>query len=80
MLPRALSPIWMDSSASVQCSEITAAVGGATVLAQRTGSRAFERFTGPQIRKFFTQDPRLRCDRLDSPRQLVPRLAAGRTP
>ncbi len=49
------SPIWMDSSTSEECAEITAAVGGEQVLARRTGSRAFERFTGPQIRRFFKQ-------------------------
>ena len=42
----------MDSSTSVECREITAAVGGPDALAAHTGSRAFERFTGPQIRKF----------------------------
>jgi xylulokinase len=51
------SPIWMDSSTADECAEITAAVGGERVLAQRTGSRAFERFTGPQIRRFFKQSP-----------------------
>jgi xylulokinase len=51
------SPIWMDSSTADECAEITAAVGGEHVLAQRTGSRAFERFTGPQIRRFFKQSP-----------------------
>ena len=56
MLSRAVSPIWMDSSTSVECREITAAVGGPEVLAARTGSRAFERFTGPQIRKFFRHE------------------------
>jgi xylulokinase len=56
-LSRATSPIWLDSSTSLECAEITAAVGGAGLLAQKTGSRAFERFTGPQIRKFFKQDP-----------------------
>jgi xylulokinase len=54
---RPVSPIWMDSSTTRECEEITAAVGGSHVLAERTGSRAFERFTGPQIRKFFRQDP-----------------------
>ena len=51
------SPIWMDSSTEEECAEITVSVGGADVLARRTGSRAFERFTGPQIRRFFKRSP-----------------------
>ncbi len=35
----------------------SAAVGGDAALARLTGSRAFERFTGPQIRKFARTDP-----------------------
>jgi xylulokinase len=57
VLARAVSPIWMDSSTSRECAAITRAVGGEALLAQRTGSRAFERFTGPQIRKFHRTDP-----------------------
>ena len=45
------SPVWMDGSTGPQCVMITSAVGGAEELATHTGSRAFERFTGPQIRK-----------------------------
>jgi xylulokinase len=54
---RAVAPIWMDVSAGEECDEITAAMGGAGRLAQLTGSRAFERFTGPQIRRFAKHDP-----------------------
>ena len=57
LLSRDQSPIWMDSSTSTECREIEAAVGGNQTLAQRTGSRAFERFTGAQIRKFSKRDP-----------------------
>jgi xylulokinase len=57
LLSRPIAPIWMDSSTAAECAAIEAAVGGAGLLAQRTGSRAFERFTGPQIRKFAAHDP-----------------------
>ncbi|HVM59470.1 MAG TPA: FGGY-family carbohydrate kinase [Verrucomicrobiae bacterium] len=55
---RATSPIWMDSSTSVECAEIRDALGGVKETAKKTGSDAFERFTGPQIRKFSKTEPR----------------------
>jgi hypothetical protein len=56
-LSRAESPVWMDASTSVQCREIDEALGGAGAVRALTGSPACERFTGPQIRKFFQQQP-----------------------
>jgi xylulokinase len=50
---RPTAPIWMDSSTSKECEEIRRALGGIKAAAQLTGSDVFERFTGPQIRKFF---------------------------
>jgi xylulokinase len=57
LLSRNVAPIWMDSSTSAECAEIEAAVGSDRMLAQRTGSRAFERFTAAQIRKFSKREP-----------------------
>ncbi len=54
---RATAPIWMDSSTAAQCREIEAGVGGREWLLELTGNAAFERFSGPQIRKFFQTDP-----------------------
>ncbi|KAJ9166407.1 hypothetical protein P3X46_021170 [Hevea brasiliensis] len=51
------SPIWMDSSTTKQCREIEKAVGGPLELSELTGSRAYERFTGPQIRKIYQSQP-----------------------
>ena len=59
---RPLSPVWMDSSTTTECEEIERAVGGADALARETGSRAFERFTGPQIRAFSKRHPQMYAD------------------
>lgn len=54
---RLRSPIWLDSSTSDECRAITDALGGPHILAARTGSRAYERFTAAQIRKYATSEP-----------------------
>jgi xylulokinase len=54
---RPTAPVWLDSSTSASCAVITAAAGGAATLARRTGSRAFERFTGPQVHAFAREQP-----------------------
>uniref|UniRef100_A0A8C3TAS0 Xylulose kinase n=1 Tax=Chelydra serpentina TaxID=8475 RepID=A0A8C3TAS0_CHESE len=51
------SPVWMDSSTTTQCLSLEKAVGGAQHLANITGSRACERFTGNQIAKIYSQNP-----------------------
>jgi xylulokinase len=51
------SPVWLDSSTTAQCREIEAALGGDGTVRGITGSSASERFTGPQIRKFFQEHP-----------------------
>ncbi|MHA2008133.1 MAG: xylulokinase [Promethearchaeota archaeon] len=52
---RETSPIWMDSSTSKQCEEIRKKLGGMKQTIKKTGSNTFERFSGPQIRKFFQE-------------------------
>jgi xylulokinase len=55
---RKTSPIWMDSSTAKECAEIRKKLGGIKFTASRTGSDTFERFSGPQIRKFYKTEPK----------------------
>ncbi|MFX0035373.1 MAG: xylulokinase [Candidatus Hermodarchaeota archaeon] len=55
---RETAPIWMDSSTNKQCQEIRVAIGGMLKTIKLTGSDTFERFSGPQIRKFYQQNPK----------------------
>ena len=59
---RPTAPIWMDTSTASQCAEIEAGVGGRESLLALTGNAAFERFSGPQIRKFYQTEPAAYAD------------------
>ncbi|MDD4871970.1 MAG: xylulose kinase [Kiritimatiellae bacterium] len=50
------SPIWMDSSTTKQCAQREKAMGGPQAVADITGSRAYERFTGNQIAKIYQKN------------------------
>jgi xylulokinase len=74
------SPVWMDSSTGPQCRMLEAAVGGAKHLAELTGSRAYERFTGSQIAKLATERPEvyLATERISLVSSLAASLFAGK--
>lgn len=54
---RNTAPIWMDSSTEAECREISTEAGGNAAVCARSGSIPIERFTGPQIRRFFKKNP-----------------------
>ncbi len=49
------SPIWMDASTTKQCRKLEERLGGAQAVADITGSRAYERFTGNQIARIYEE-------------------------
>ncbi|KAG6812779.1 hypothetical protein H0H92_000549 [Tricholoma furcatifolium] len=51
------APIWQDSSTTRECQELEEAIGGPQALADLSGSRAYERFTGNQIKKIRRTNP-----------------------
>ncbi|MFW9827814.1 MAG: xylulokinase [Candidatus Thorarchaeota archaeon] len=55
-LSRHTSPIWMDSSTTKQCDEIRYQLGGLKPAIEILGSNIIERFSGPQIRKFYQEN------------------------
>ena len=55
VLSRKRSPIWMDRSTRAECDELEQRFGDR--LQRDTGSPAIERFTGPQIRRFWKSEP-----------------------
>ena len=56
------SPVWMDASTGAQCAALEQALGGPQAVADITGSRAFERFTGNQIAKIYRTQPERYAD------------------
>ncbi|XP_033624446.1 xylulose kinase-like isoform X1 [Asterias rubens] len=50
------SPVWMDSSTTAQCRNLEQVMGGPQTVADITGSRAYERFTGNQIAKIHQEN------------------------
>ena len=70
----------MDSSTSDQCAQLEKAVGGPVNLAKITGSRAYERFTGSQIRKLVEQRPECYhgCERISLGSSFAASLFTGK--
>ncbi len=56
-LSRLEAPIWMDTSTKIECEEISNAIGGKDNVCRKSGSISIERFTGPQIRRFYKTSP-----------------------
>merc|ERR1719362_361177 len=73
------SPVWMDSSTSKQCQERERALGGPLAVAELSGSRAYERFSGNQIAKVASTAPRglQDCERISLVSSFVATLFAG---
>ncbi|TDL23917.1 actin-like ATPase domain-containing protein [Rickenella mellea] len=74
------SPIWQDSSTTAECRALEDVVGGPQVLADLTGSRAYERFTGPQIAKIRRTNPQAyeNTARISLVSSFVPSLFLGK--
>ena len=73
------SPIWMDCSTKAECKALEDALGGPQEVADRTGSRAYVRFTGNQIAKVSHQQPNVyaKTDRISLVSSFMASLLVG---
>ncbi|OWZ21500.1 Xylulose kinase [Phytophthora megakarya] len=72
-------PSWMDSSTTRYCAELEAVVGGPDRVAEISGSRAYERFTGNQIAKRIHENPDFldKCGRIALVSSMLTSLLCG---
>ncbi|KAJ7637746.1 actin-like ATPase domain-containing protein [Mycena polygramma] len=81
--PKAFSiqraPIWQDSSTTRECRALEDAIGGPQELADLSGSRAYERFTGTQIAKIRRLEPEVYAatSRISLVSSFIPSLFLG---
>lgn len=73
------SPTWQDSSTTAACKHLEDLVGGPRALADLTGSRAYERFTGNQISRISRLYPAIyrATSRISLVSSFVPSLFLG---
>ncbi|EME27832.1 Xylulose kinase [Galdieria sulphuraria] len=55
-------PIWMDASTRKQCNYLETILGGPEIVAEKTGSRIYPRYTAAQIRKIYEEEPQIYQD------------------
>lgn len=69
----------MDSSTERQCRKLENAVGGPLKLAEITGSRGYQRFTGAQIAKIAENQPEsfAECERISLVSSFVSSMLVG---
>eukprot|EP00752_Nemacystus_decipiens_P016481 g14732.t1 len=73
-------PIWADSSTTMECHELEAALGGAKAVAEATGSAAYCRFSGNQIARIVRREPETyaSCERVSLVSSFVTSILTGR--
>lgn len=72
-------PIWMDSSTNAYCERMESLCGGPQQVADISGSRAYERFTGQQISKIIDKMPECykKCERISLVSSFISTILSG---
>lgn len=72
-------PVWMDSSTNAYCKHMELLCGGPQRVADISGSRAYERFTGQQISKVIDKMPESykKCERISLVSSFISTILTG---